>query len=1008
MAVRFLDYTYLNDRYHQLDIDQAVDVKTFLPVVFSDFGVATIFGLRKIILDHVPVFAPKSSMKLDDYEQVDQNGQSYLDDNYFQYYRRNIQADYFQSNPMKAEYFRKSGFAKIVVTNDKNPQTERTKRFYNGDEHTQVLTDRFGYISINSQVSYIDDLTNRRRVPLNQVWLFLGKITAESFENIRQVEPIINESHVSLPVTIGNDLLVLYRDYNSENLPMWFNLTPQIKVEYDPETGIALDPNALFPYNTLLTTLKPSQKILAYSRLEESTGRQYAKWIPCFINYKFATARDFDSERGNQLAETNVEQRNYLVKNVPNSLGSKVFLNEPESIILTFQTFGKIAPYYCLERAFVMMKKWFYQFQNNLLDLSRFYNTKHNMIGGFVNQNLDMKIESYQYPEIVLQVNNCQGSYLPILTDNFLRTLIQSVENNLTDVNSPIFRELTKFDEFWSNRIISKQRQSQTQRQDESEMANWFIQTQKQRTSAIKKLVESTPTRSEFRDKLREYRLQTPSFRQDYLATQMTNIPLENETTSAARLQQLLTDTIITSRARHPLRPESYLTLKYPKELLETVTFKDIQNYFYQGQYGEDDSDLLDFYRMLTLTLNFLERVHNMVDQLAMTTRTAYLKQTRLKLSSVMRDHYDFEYRQMLKQSIITQYQENTPYHLPYVANQIHSGIPVRGQRKLLLCEIFFLTKIIPADAGDDYVVLYAGAADGSHHRVLSELFPRVKFILFDPAFGDIRQNTPNADIFHTKHTFYTSDSFGNEQSPELDSSRIDFQNQTQYHIFPAYFTPNVVNGLLQLTGQKKLLFMSDLRVIPETDQGELAIQQQIYDDNYLQYQIIDRLNQSGRLEAAMVKFRFPYKEFITKIKPKQIAKNSYLLPNHYFNGEIYVQPYAPASTTESRLIISKEVLQSRNPIIAYNDELYEQFFSYVNNVVRRSMKFYTPALTSNYHIMYDLSSKYDHLLELLILNSYVCQYQQTDINENKIHHLSLIWNLLEKIEKNPTMNNLK
>lgn len=53
------------------------------------------------------------------------------------------------------------------------------------------------------------------------------------------------------------------------------------------------------------------------------------------------------------------------------------------------------------------------------------------------------------------------------------------------------------------------------------------------------------------------------------------------------------------------------------------------------------------------------------------------------------------------------------------------------GQRKLLLSEIEFLTKYVKP--GKSYNIVYAGAAPGIHTGMLTELFPRNKFILIDP-----------------------------------------------------------------------------------------------------------------------------------------------------------------------------------------------------------------------------------------------------------------------------------
>lgn len=59
-----------------------------------------------------------------------------------------------------------------------------------------------------------------------------------------------------------------------------------------------------------------------------------------------------------------------------------------------------------------------------------------------------------------------------------------------------------------------------------------------------------------------------------------------------------------------------------------------------------------------------------------------------------------------------------------------HKSVVHWGQRKLLLSEIEFLTEF--AEPGD--VVLYAGAAPGTHILYLSDLFEKVSFVLVDPA----------------------------------------------------------------------------------------------------------------------------------------------------------------------------------------------------------------------------------------------------------------------------------
>lgn len=57
------------------------------------------------------------------------------------------------------------------------------------------------------------------------------------------------------------------------------------------------------------------------------------------------------------------------------------------------------------------------------------------------------------------------------------------------------------------------------------------------------------------------------------------------------------------------------------------------------------------------------------------------------------------------------------------------------GQRKLFLSELYFLTKYSKLGK----VVIYAGAAPGTHIEYLATLFPEHIFLLVDPCHYDIK-----------------------------------------------------------------------------------------------------------------------------------------------------------------------------------------------------------------------------------------------------------------------------
>ena len=80
----------------------------------------------------------------------------------------------------------------------------------------------------------------------------------------------------------------------------------------------------------------------------------------------------------------------------------------------------------------------------------------------------------------------------------------------------------------------------------------------------------------------------------------------------------------------------------------------------------------------------------------------------------------------MLLYSKLTKREEYKPNSLPPYDKK-------NGQRKLFDTEMYFLMFCIDKLQKDDFTVLYIGAADGKHINGLSRLFPKLKWILYDP-----------------------------------------------------------------------------------------------------------------------------------------------------------------------------------------------------------------------------------------------------------------------------------
>lgn len=73
------------------------------------------------------------------------------------------------------------------------------------------------------------------------------------------------------------------------------------------------------------------------------------------------------------------------------------------------------------------------------------------------------------------------------------------------------------------------------------------------------------------------------------------------------------------------------------------------------------------------------------------------------------------------------------------------------GQRKLLLSEIEFLT--LYSQHSSNMLVVYAGAAPGTHTNFLANLFPHLRFVLVDPAPFD----TKPSDSIVVRRDYFTN-----------------------------------------------------------------------------------------------------------------------------------------------------------------------------------------------------------------------------------------------------------
>lgn len=257
------------------------------------------------------------------------------------------------------------------------------------------------------------------------------------------------------------------------------------------------------------------------------------------------------------------------------------------------------------------------------------------------------------------------------------------------------------------------------------------------------------------------------------------------------------------------------------------------------------------------------------------------------------------------------------------------------GQRKLLMSEIDFLTRL---SKEHKHIVVYAGAADGRHIRVLADMFQtNVEFHLYDPRkFNQKLFGHPKIKL----NPYYKD------------------ENEKDY----GYFTDVIAE---YYRTKQNVVFISDIRTTTKEEDIELNQRQQekwIYIMNPL---------------ISMVKFKMPY--------PKYDGNDMY----SYLDGEIRLQCWSPPFSGETRLIISppfsnkkRDCYQYEQNMSWYNLVLRPRDFSGDNLTMFRIPINMTVREFWKRYIKENIVLGYDFVYELMIITNYLSKYGSTNYNE--------------------------
>jgi len=229
------------------------------------------------------------------------------------------------------------------------------------------------------------------------------------------------------------------------------------------------------------------------------------------------------------------------------------------------------------------------------------------------------------------------------------------------------------------------------------------------------------------------------------------------------------------------------------------------------------------------------------------------------------------------------------------------------GQRKLFMSEIEFLT----LHARPNDTVVYAGAAPGTHLRLLREMFAglELRFVLVDPAFTRADVDTRSSEGCHIIRDLF-----------EVEGA-----------------DPNCAASYYR---RDDVLFISDIRSNSSTE-GRPPSQRDVERDMDLQRRCVDAM----RPRAGMLKFRLPWRRV--------------LVP--YTRGDLHLPVWGGQRTTECRLVFTQGgVEETRYDAGEYENEMY-----HFNTVTR----------VSRYAVPDGGCECYDCAAEMEILGAYVDRF---------------------------------
>lgn len=305
-----------------------------------------------------------------------------------------------------------------------------------------------------------------------------------------------------------------------------------------------------------------------------------------------------------------------------------------------------------------------------------------------------------------------------------------------------------------------------------------------------------------------------------------------------------------------------------------------------------------------------------------------------------MASQYLQNYVQFTRRNQVLTQSSSLLQYRPRTINE-KKAIP-HGQRKLLITMVNFLNLFWDPIKVPNPILIYVGAAPGYNIRLLKILFPRITFHCYDPRPFGINQE--EGIILHQE--LFTDDT------------------------------------ATQWTNSLNVILFIDIRSEDYKTMSKEDLEAAIWTDHITQRKWLNMIKPI----AASLKFRLPYPDiWETMLKEGSKWREQIEIPYpdklnivRYPRGFVFLQPWAPPSSTETRLVpIPNEKGEYEDvdwDIITYERRLF------YHNIVERENTLYLNPITND-NTMTDspnLLSDYDSISETFIWKEYLIKHHIT------------------------------